>query len=158
MTNGKEKQEDAQDSQDNQDTQETRETTERHRTITIGLENMEDVDRVVRDAVTRSKDAATTVGDTIKETILKVKTARDSVVMVRVNKDSLNKLDVLVDSGLNASRSEAAAFMIAEGIQAKKDLFSKISEKTEMIRKTREDLRKLLDEDDLPQDSKSKEE
>jgi len=27
-----------------------------------------------------------------------------------------------------------------------------------MIRKTREDLRKLLDEDDLPQDPKSKEE
>lgn len=158
MTNGKEKQEDAQDSQDNQDTQETRETTERRRTITIGLENMEDVDRVVRDAVTRSMDAATTVGDTIKETIQKVKTARDSVVMVRINKDSLNKLDVLVDSGLNGSRSEAAAFMIAEGVQAKKDLFCKISEKTEMIRKTREDLRKLLDEDDLPQDSKSKEE
>ena len=158
MTNGKEKQDGAQDSQDNQDTQETRETTERHRTITIGLENMEDVDRVVRDAVTRSMDAATTVGDTIKETIQKVKTARDSVVMVRINKDSLNKLDVLVDSGLNGSRSEAAAFMIAESIQAKKDLFSKISEKTEMIRKTREDLRKLLDEDDLPQDSKSKEE
>ena len=82
-----------------------------------------------------------------------MKTARDSVVMVRVNKESLNKLDELVDSGLNASRSEAAAFMIAEGIMAKDDLFSKISEKTEMIRKTREELRKLLDEDDLPSEA-----
>ena len=133
--------------------EETQESGERHRIISICLDNMEDVDKVVRDAVNRSMDAAVTVGDTIKDTIQRVKTARDSVVMVRVNKESLNKLDELVDSGLNASRSEAAAFMIAEGIMAKDDLFSKISEKTEMIRKTREELRKLLDEDDLPSEA-----
>jgi hypothetical protein len=137
--------------------EETRETTERRRRISIGLENMEDVDKAVREAVSRSMDAAVTVGDTIKETILKVKTARDSVVMVRVNKESLDKLDELVDSGINSSRSEAAAFMIAEGIKAKATLFSKISEKTEMIRKTREDLRKLLDEDDVPSETKTEE-
>jgi hypothetical protein len=137
--------------------EETQETTERRRIITIGLENMEDVDKAVREAVSRSLDAASTVGDTIKDTIMKVKTARDSVVMVRVNKESLNKLDELVDSGINSSRSEAAAFMIAEGIKAKATLFSKISEKTEMIRKTREDLRKLLDEDDVPAETKTEE-
>jgi hypothetical protein len=136
---------------------ETQETTERRRIITIGLENMEDVDKAVREAVSRSLDAASTVGGTIKDTILKVKTARDSVVMVRVNKESLDKLDELVDSGINSSRSEAAAFMIAEGIKSKATLFSKISEKTEMIRKTREDLRKLLDEDDVPSETKTEE-
>jgi len=135
--------------QDQDKHEQSKETGERRRIITIGLENMEDVDKAVRDAVNRSMDAAATVGDTIKDTILRVKTARDSVVMVRVNKESLHKLDELVDSGLNSSRSEAAAFMIAEGIRAKDDLFSRISEKTEMIRKTREELRKLLDEDDL---------
>lgn len=123
---------------------------DRRRIISIGLDNMEDVDRAVRDAVNRSKDAAFTVGDTIKDTIQRVKTARDSVVMVRVNKESLDKLDELVDSGINSSRSEAAAFMIAEGIAAKESLFSKISEKTEVIRQTRDELRQLLDEDDLP--------
>ncbi|HAL48937.1 MAG TPA: hypothetical protein DCP37_14395, partial [Dehalococcoidia bacterium] len=55
----------------------------------------------------------------------------------------------LVDSGINSSRSEAAAFMIAEGIKAKSDLFDKIAEKTELIRQTREQLRLLLDEDDI---------
>ena len=137
--------------------EETQEPKERNRIITIGLDNMEDVDKAVRDAVNRSMGAAVNVGDTIKDTILKVKTARDSVVMVRVNKESLDKLDELVDSGLNASRSEAAAFMIAEGIEAKGDLFNRISEKTEMIRKTREELRKLLDEDEIPNGSKPKE-
>ena len=131
----------------------THESGERRRIISICLDNMEDVDKAVRDAVGRSMDAAVSVGDTIKDTIQRVKTARDSVVMVRVNKESLDKLDELVDSGLNASRSEAAAFMIAEGITAKNNLFSKISEKTEMIRKTREELRKLLDENDLPSEA-----
>ena len=148
MTNDKEQRE---------ETEDTTETKERHRIITIGLDNMEDVDKAVRDAVNRSMGAAATVGDTIKDTIHKVKTARDSVVMVRVNKESLDKLDELVDSGINASRSEAAAFMIAEGIQAKDDLFSKISEKTEVIRKTREELRKLLEDDDLPNQPKAEE-
>jgi len=53
--------------------------------------------------------------------------------MVRVNKDILEKLDELVDSGVNSSRSEAAAFMIGEGMKFKTDLFEKIAEKTEII-------------------------
>jgi hypothetical protein len=68
--------------------------------------------------------------------------------MVRINKESLARLDVLVDSGINSSRSEAAAFMIAEGIKAKSDLFNKIAEKTELIRNTRDQLRRLLGEDE----------
>ena len=75
--------------------------------------------------------------------------------MVRVNKEILEKLDELVDSGVNSSRSEAAAFMIEEGMSAKSDLFEKIAEKTEVIRKAREDLRKLLEEDDTDEEPQS---
>jgi Arc/MetJ-type ribon-helix-helix transcriptional regulator len=122
--------------------------TERKRVISINLDNFEDVDKAVRDAVNKGKDVAFNVGDTIKDKIKSVRTGRDSVVMVRVNKEILEKLDELVDSGVNSSRSEAAAFMIAEGMRAKTDLFDKIAEKTEVIRNAREELRKLLEETD----------
>ena len=118
------------------------------RGLHINLENFDDVDKAVRDAVNMGKDAAVNVSETIRDKIKSVRTGRDSVVMVRVNKDILEKLDELVDSGVNSSRSEAAAFMIGEGMKAKNDLFEKIAEKTEVIRNAREELRKLLNEDE----------
>ncbi len=128
---------------------------ERRRVFSIHLDNMEEVDKIVRDTVSRGKDAASSVGETIRETIKSVRTARDSVVMVRINKESLAKLDELVDSKLNSSRSEAAAYMIAEGIKAKRDLFEKIAEQTEVIRDAREELRRLLDDDEAVPDQPS---
>ncbi|MDP7533724.1 MAG: hypothetical protein QGI88_08125 [SAR202 cluster bacterium] len=133
-------------------TDENEQREERH-VIEIRLDDADDPDNLdgdgaVRSAVTRGKDAASSVGETIRETIQAVRTARPSVVMVRINKESLARLDVLVDSGINSSRSEAAAFMIAEGIKAKSDLFNKIAEKTELIRNTRDQLRRLLGEDE----------
>ena len=124
------------------------EPKERKRVISINLDGLDDVDKAVREVVDRGKDAAVSVSETIRGKINSVRASRDSVVMVRVNKESLEKLDELVDSGVNSSRSEAAAFMIEEGMTAKSDLFEKIAEKTEVIRKAREDLRKLLEEDD----------
>ena len=122
--------------------------TEHRRVISINLDNFEDVDQAIRDAVNKGKDAAVNVSETIKEKIKSVRTGRDSVVMVRVSKDALEKLDELVDSGVNSSRSEAAAFMISEGMKSKADLFDRIAEKTEVIRNAREELRKLLEEAD----------
>ena len=118
------------------------------RVISINLDNFEDVDKTVRDAVGKGKNAAVNVSETIRDKIKSVRTRRDSVVMVRVNKDILEKLDELVDSGVNSSRSEAAAFMIGEGMRFKADLFEKIADKTEIIRNAREELRKLLEDAD----------
>ena len=131
------------------------EPKERKRVISINLDGLDDVDKAVRDVVDRGRDAAVNVGETIREKINSVRASRDSVVMVRVNKEILEKLDELVDSGVNSSRSEAAAFMIEEGMSAKSDLFEKIAEKTEVIRKAREDLRKLLEEDDPDEEPQS---
>ena len=67
--------------------------------------------------------------------------------MVRMSKDSLRKLDALVDCGLTRSRSEAAAFLISEGIRARASTYEKIAEQSEVIRNAREELSRLLDED-----------
>ena len=119
----------------------------RGRTITITLDDLEAVDKAVRDALGKGRDVATSVGDSIRESINTVRTTRDSVVMVRLSKDSLEKLDELVDSGVTNSRSEAAAFLIGEGVKARSDLFDKIAEQTRVIREAREKLRQLLEDE-----------
>ena len=105
------------------------------------------VSQTVTDAVVRGTDEAVTVAENIKETI-KNKTSeratRDNVVMVRVDADSLNKLDELVEAELAGSRSEAAAYLISEGIKSREPLFDAIAAKVAEIRKAKEELRELL--------------
>ena len=115
--------------------------------IVAGIDGFEDVDKAVRSALGKSGDVAASVSDSIRDTIKTVRDTRDSVVMVRVSRESVDKLDELVDAGLANSRSEAAAFLITEGITARADLYGKIAEQTEVIRNAREKLRKLLEED-----------
>ena len=119
----------------------------RTRTITISLDDLDDVDKAVRNAIDKGKDVASTVSGSIRDSINAVRTTRDSVVMVRLSKDSLERLDELVDSGVTNSRSEAAAFLIEEGVKARSDLFDKIAEQTRVIREAREKLRQLLEEE-----------
>ncbi len=118
------------------------ETTRRERVI-------RDVGRTVTDAVVKGTDEALTMAENIKDTI-KSKTAgdrgaRDNVVMVRVDKDSLDKMDELVEAELAGSRSEAAAYLISEGIKSREPLFDAISAKVAEIRKAKEELRVLLE-------------
>ncbi len=68
--------------------------------------------------------------------------ARGNVVMVRVNDEALAHLDMLVDAEVTKSRSESAAFLIAEGIKANQSLFDKIGSITQQISELREQLRK----------------
>lgn len=70
--------------------------------------------------------------------------ARDHVVMVRVNDDSLKQLDALVQSGIFKSRSEAAAFLISEGIKAQEPLFARIAERIKEIERLRSELKDII--------------
>ncbi|MFN8459211.1 MAG: hypothetical protein U0401_31935 [Anaerolineae bacterium] len=66
---------------------------------------------------------------------------RANVVMVRVNNDSLDYLDMLVEADVTKSRSESAAFLINEGIKANEGLFNKIREVTDQIASLKAQLR-----------------
>ena len=127
------------------------ETDKKH--LFDGIEDlMGEVNKVVRITVEKTAAGAEQIGDNIKETFENVRSARDSVVMVRISKESKAKLDELLDAGVANSRSEAAAFLIGEGIKARQPLFDKISAKIQEIRNAKEDLRHLLeDEEDLQQ-------
>ena len=110
-----------------------------------GLDNLvEEVQKVVKVAIKQGASAAETIGENIKGTIHEVRFKRDNVVMVRMDVDSLKKLDDLVEAGISGSRSEASAFLIAEGIKSRQGLFDRMADKVEEIRKAREDLRQMV--------------
>jgi Arc/MetJ-type ribon-helix-helix transcriptional regulator len=76
--------------------------------------------------------------------------ARDHVVMVRVNDDSLKSLDALVQTGIFKSRSEAAAFLISEGVKAQAPLFDRISERIKEIERLRTELKDIVKPAETP--------
>ena len=118
------------------------------RTLIDGIGDMvEEMNQTVRTTVEKGAAHAERLGENLKESIQGMRAGRDNVVMVRVDDISKAKLDELLDAGLVNSRSEAAAFLIGEGIKSRSQLFDTISGKVEDIRKKKEELRRLLEED-----------
>ena len=114
---------------------------------------------VGREAVSLVTETAEAAAGNVIETIGNIRSkaagdrqTRDNVVMVRVDKDSLNRLDELVEAEVVGSRSEAAAYLITAGIAARQSLFDTIAAKVDEIRKAKEELRKLLNEEDAPRE------
>ena len=113
--------------------EETREK-KKHRTGILGIDA--DDFKVLKVKLEDVKE----VGKAIKDSL----TSRDNVVMVRINDDSREKMDMLIDAGLFKSRSECAAFLIHQGIAAQEPMFGKMKEKVEKIQKIRDELKDLL--------------
>lgn len=116
--------------------------------LSEGIDSLvEEVQKVVKVAIKQGASAAETIGDNIKGTIHEVRFKRDNVVMVRMDVDSLEKIDQLVEAGISGSRSEAAAFLIVEGVKSRQGLFDRMVDKVEEIRKAREDLRQMIEDE-----------
>jgi len=69
---------------------------------------------------------------------------RGNVVMTRLDDGDLKQIDALVGIEAFRSRSEAAAFFIKQGIQARKDLFEKVMPTVEKIRELKEQAQREL--------------
>jgi hypothetical protein len=69
---------------------------------------------------------------------------RGNVVMTRLDDVDLKQIDALVEVEVFKSRSEAAAFFIRQGIQARKDLFEKVMPTVEKIRELKQQAQKEL--------------
>ncbi len=69
---------------------------------------------------------------------------RENVVMTRLNDDDLAKIDALVEVEVFKSRSEAAAFFIKEGINARKDLFERVMKTVDQIKELKEKAKESL--------------
>lgn len=90
---------------------------------------------------------AVKTAESIKKVIDKAMVARNTVLTIRVNDESKEKLRMLVDVGLFKSRSESAAFLIQEGIKNQEALFSKISTKLKKIDKIKDELKDIVSEE-----------
>lgn len=84
--------------------------------------------RNVRSAVAQVYRGATMDGST----------ARSNVVMCRIDASDLSAIDALVETGIQATRSEAAAWLIHAGVEANVDLFKGLSETVAEIRRLRD--------------------
>jgi hypothetical protein len=80
------------------------------------------------------------IGQTLGEALQ----GRGNVVMVRVNDETLEHLDMLIEAELCKSRSEAAALLINEGIKSNQALFGRIREITDQIAGLRSQLREAV--------------
>lgn len=80
------------------------------------------------------------IGQTLGEALQ----GRGNVVMVRVNNETLERLDMLVEAEIVKSRSEAAALLINEGAKSYADLFEKVREITDQIASLRSKLRETV--------------
>ena len=90
----------------------------------------------LKDTLKQVENIGQTLGDALQ--------GRGNVVMVRVNDETLRRLDMLVDAEITKSRSESAAYLIGEGIKATEELYAKIAEVTDQIVKLREQLREAI--------------
>jgi Arc/MetJ-type ribon-helix-helix transcriptional regulator len=104
----------------------------------------DDIASSVKEVAQKTGDVLNRATESISKAIETALSARDHVVMVRVNDESLRKLDSLVQSGIFKSRSEAAAFLISEGIKGQSALFGRIEEKTAEIEKLRSELKSIV--------------
>lgn len=104
----------------------------------------DDIASSVKEVAQKTGDVLNKATESIGKAIESALSARDHVVMVRVNDESLKSLDALVQSGIFKSRSESAAFLISEGIKAQSALFDRIAQKTEEIERLRSELKSIV--------------
>ncbi len=111
-------------------------------------ENKEKKHHITLDELgTQVEKIAVKTAESIKKVIDKAMVARNTVLTIRVNDESKEKLRMLVDVGLFKSRSESAAFLIQEGIKSQEALFAKISTKLKKIDKIKDELKDIVSEE-----------
>ena len=72
------------------------------------------------------------------------RSTRDNTVMTRLSNEDLKQIDTMVGTGLFESRSEAVAYLTHEGIIAKREMFTQLSNKYKQIEKIRDEAKALL--------------
>jgi len=90
---------------------------------------------------------AVRTAESIKKVIDKTLASRNTVLTIRVNDESNEKLNMLVEAGLFKSRSESAAFLIQEGIKSQEPLFAKMTTKLKQIEKIKKELKNIVSQE-----------
>lgn len=101
----------------------------------------------VRDLAARIPESLSAIGRDISRTIERAISAKDDyVAAVRLSPEAQEKLEQLVQAGVFSSRSEAAGFLIDEGIKTQTALFEHVGQKLAEIERLKNELRGLINE------------
>jgi len=100
-------------------------------------DTIEDIAATLRDIFSR-------VPEGVSRAVERAINVRDTTVLIRLTDSSSDSLDTLVSAGVFKSRSEAASFLIDEGIKAQSPLFQRIQDKLGEIERLREELRTTI--------------
>ena len=114
-------------------------------------------EQVAEESTKKTKTAAkaeswgfSEIASSLRMAVSRALTGRTNVVMVRVNDETLRHLDMLIEADICKSRSESAAFLIAEGVKANTALYERISDVTEQITELRRQLREIVGGEEEP--------
>src|SRR5690349_21052480 len=99
----------------------------------------------VRDMASRMPESLSAIERDLSRTIENAISAKDDdVVAVKISPEAQEKLEALVQAGVFRSRSEAAGFLIEEGIKTQSALFERVRQKLAEIERLRAELRGLI--------------
>ncbi len=95
------------------------------------------------DKVDRPKVKVVCVASNLKQSVQEMgDTARDQVVMVRVDAETAGRLDAWMETGAVRSRSEAAALFIREGLKVRESELTRLRGALDEVHAARDRLRK----------------
>ncbi len=104
----------------------------------------------IDDIASTLRDLFTRVPENVGKAIERAINVRDTTVLIRLSDSASDSLDTLVSAGIFKGRSEAAAFLIDEGIKSQAALFQRIQDKLNEIERLRAELRTTVSPD-MPQ-------
>lgn len=73
----------------------------------------------------------------MRRTLYAAPPSRSNVVASRIGDEELRAMDMLVEAGLFKTRSEAVAYLVSEGIKARRDMLDRVSGTLQEIRRIR---------------------
>jgi Arc/MetJ-type ribon-helix-helix transcriptional regulator len=101
------------------------------------------LDQLCRDAGDGPQVKVVCVAPTLRDSVERLgESARDQVVMVRIDEPTRKKLDAWVETGAVKSRSEAAALFIREGLGVRESELADLKEALEGVNEARARLRR----------------
>lgn len=107
----------------------------------VSSESFDEIVRTVREVAAKTAD---TISTALDRALAMPETVRQSII-IRLNDETLQKIDNLVEAGLYAKRDEAAQFLITEGIKQQAPLFEKVQAKLTQIERLKHELKKLTE-------------
>jgi Arc/MetJ-type ribon-helix-helix transcriptional regulator len=101
----------------------------------------------VEEVVNAIREFVTKAPETINKAVERAMNVKDTTVILRLGESESDALDTLVSAGIYKSRTEAANFLIAEGIKSQAALFARIQSKLDEIERLRSELRQTVASD-----------